>query len=388
MKGRVFKFCTGLIISLAIIIGVIWVERRFLSLSAGAGGVSTCSGYVSQNVYASRLEAAKGLLSEELSGGSQSPVYDGFIYNGDLSEEEITQLGVRAMVSETVQAVTSVTVRYSFPDENGEVGAYILKLDGGTYRYYSALPAVGERLTNSYYASVTDSGNYTNFTATTSCSVRALDGLNECAYSCRQIIKIDGDRASIAQDMYVNVVDICAVEGSGGLYFYSESGTDKGKYESISSGDTALSECNTVLRLLFGDCGVDVSGMKSAEEIARIPFCTGADPASFKKTEDGFSAQSTDGKDIYESYKKTYGSLAGSSVLNGVFEQLDYSFGANVVSVSRDYYVGDGKVTAYRMVFTVGNARGDVLFSVNLTTSFSGFGNTKVEFSTTDEGGL
>ena len=166
----------------------------FTAVSCGDGGEpkasETFAGVASAAAYETRESALQAFLKEE-TDFADTPLYVRYEKKGELSADEIAALNLSAeerngLVGGEKVVITyrrGTTSRASETENTYTQSAYLLNY-GSTYRYYAALPEVGEPLTYSYFQSVVGEEYYTNYTFTAhAAQTNWLDSVRETHFS-------------------------------------------------------------------------------------------------------------------------------------------------------------------------------------------------------------
>lgn len=350
-----FVFIAALIISFSLLGGV--------GFSKGENYSETFKGSVSKSGYGSKEAAARGFVSEELTGTTNAPRFVGFTKTADLSEDELAAINARRLIEEDIRHGEKVIIEYRSADVNNNVKAYLLETPQ-KYRYYVLPPEIDEPVTNAYLDSVFDGAKYLNCTSVATVSVSIL----EIMTTYRQIIKFSDDKAQFNQEMPGLINELFLREYNGKLTAYLEHPELKdGKFYTLSEINSYYLEKGLIYALYLKKGGeqILVDDLKSMRDVTDFAFMMNVDASYFVKTENGFSMSE-------DKYKAVCKAFAGKALE----ESLDKFRDDNKVHFRSDYYVSDGRLSRNRTV--LGLLHEDNFITISAETAFSDFGTTEV----------
>ena len=321
----------------------------------------TFTGVVSSSTYSSKEKAAEAFVFEEMKGEtSKNITYKSYSVVKSLSADDVRALNV----PNTENAYSGEKVKIEFLDDQIEysVHAYLIDTPSGI-RFIAPLAENGEKITNSYFASVFAGEHYLNCTATTVVGVRS----GEVSSSYRQTIYIAEDKAFFDQGLPGFSTDMYFKDNGGSItpYLKHPQRTDDDNFYSLSEINSSSGNIRYEVVLIKGNEQLNVSSFSSMKDITDFMFMFDVDASYFVKTDYGFAMTN-------EKYKEACRVMLG---LND--EQVDSAWYSNQISFEARYYVTDGKLSAAVTYFNI--LEDGQINSISVTTKYTDFGTTVVD---------
>lgn len=276
--------------------------------------VDTYKGSASKDTYESEDEAIEAYLEIELSGESSTAVYVNHKVEKELTQSEISALGLSADESKNLQKVQQIRVEYKEESKLETVAllaaaeaktqyrtVLVLVYSDGSFRYYATKVQVGETLTASYLESVFDSEKYVNCTMETSMNLEVKGSGVNMTMSMTGNSKVTKDAFYAKQTIPGYGTD----EGSSTMEIYAWN-VEGGYYGAMKSGNewqASPLQSGSISMLIDNSLGQSFGGF---------------DSTYFKKTADGYELKSELGKEWLIDY---YKQMSGQDV-DDVFDQL------------------------------------------------------------------
>lgn len=178
------------------------------------GGVSdTYEGTVSEESYNTADEAARAYISEEVIGTQKSASIESTTSKGTLSADAIGELNLPAELSEGIESVEKIEVKYSEVEDVALVASssatksvivFVIKY-ANEYKYFTPMPIKGDTITKSYYESVFQNDKYENCTyvneSTVALTASAAGQSQTLSMKLTQTIKRDGNKTYLVQSV-------------------------------------------------------------------------------------------------------------------------------------------------------------------------------------------
>lgn len=282
-------------------------------------------GELSTDKYDTMDDAVDAFIVEEYIGETITEVKNTTYNTNELTEEEVTGLGISEEELEGVNNVYSCEVSFNDGNSDRTETFYLLIFDDGI-KYQSKLPEKGEMITKSYYESVMKNSAMTECKVSGSMNIGMkynFDGLKGSGTSKTTIEMINTETACYAKIKITIMGESSATEE----YIVA---TDEGIRMFVSYGSEFEDWSDDIEEIL----GVDPTSVKNLYELNSVNALE-YDHTYFEKTDYGFSLS---GEKMQQALNEVLGEI------NGVDEMEDSGVDIDVSGLTIKYYVQDGRL--------------------------------------------